>query len=910
MRKTLIIFLMLALCAGTLFAALVGPLAKPDVAIAGDPDPHTRVFTETYLKSLPTFTGHYTLTKAKSPYNYFEQDWKGVDVSYLLETVVGLAAGTEGIKFQADDGFAKDYSLDEIRGAGNPRGLKTLLGYMYATVSGDNPHAPDPVGAPWVAPLTPDTLVSNLEGPFRTVLPQTIEGPSSLNTAYSPPGNGTSGNWSKSVQLVRAIEIKPLPAGMTELTPAELGALPDDQILVYGNIQPISISGISPDVGIAGTEVTISGYGFGTSQGTSYVSFGAVQATTYTAWGPQEIKCKVPAEATGNLKVTVTTPETTTNGVDFIVFSKMYTETALKAMTQSGGHYTSQSAGTTYREQDWLGVDLQYLLETNLGIPTTASGIKIQGANTYFYADLDMAQMRGNNNPRGLKTILGYLSGTRTTNPPALDGEMHGDGGFPSVAPVTPTTPDTGPFRSVMPQTVEGPGPTNTNYSPLGTGDTNTFAWIQNVRAIAVKPLPAGIAELTGPEVEAMPSNQVLVYGYIFPDLTITSSKTTGGSITPEGATPVPFGGSQHYDIAANTGYQITDVKVDGSSKGVVSTYDFTNVVANHTIDAYFALNVYAIGASADPTEGGNVSGSGLYNHGDPVNMHAVPNAGWYFVNWTEGGTEVSTNADYSFTAEGNRILVAHFKPYAEIDDVDPTAGKTNTLVTITGVGFGDTQGTSFVSFGSVNAVYIESWSDTQVVCKVPPGAAGLVNLTLTTDKGTSNTVPFNVLPVISKVAPKSGMAWAVVTVSGSGFGDKRGTSFVRFGGVQVTSYVSWSNTEIVCKVPAAAYGSVNVAVETSGGRSNLMPFKVVPRVTRFSPMSGAPGTVVTLSGNGFGDKRKTSTVTFGNTPVTQYVSWSNTQIKVKVPAMAAGVTLIKVNTPGGTSVGAVFTVK
>ncbi|MEW6555149.1 MAG: IPT/TIG domain-containing protein [Actinomycetota bacterium] len=909
MRKTLIIFLMLALCAGTLFAVLAGPTARPDVALAS-PDPHTRVFTETYLKSMPTFSGHYTLTKSSSPYTYFEQDWKGVDLSYLLETEVGLAPGTTGIKIQADDGFGRSHTLDEMRGNSNPRGLKTLLAYMYATASADNPHAPDPVGAPWVAPLTPDTLVSNADGPFRSVLPQTIEGPSSSNTAYSPPGTGTAGNWSKSVKLVRAIEVLPLPAGMTELSAAELGALPDDQILVYGNIQPQSITDVSPQVGIAGTEVTITGYGFGTTQGTSYVNFGGVQATSYTSWGPQEIKCRVPAEATGNVQVTAMVPNGVTNAVPFIVFSKMYTETALKAMTQSGGHYTSQNAATTYREQDWLGVDLQWLLETDVGIPATATGIKIQGGDSYYAADLTMAQMRGNSNPRGLKTLLGYLSGTRITNPLALNGLMDGTGGFPSVAPVTPTTYDTGPFRSVMPQAVEGPGSTNINYNPLGSGDSNASAWVQNVRAVEVKPLPAGISELTGPEVDALPDNQVLVYGYIFPDLTITSSATAGGTITPLGATTVPFGGSQHYDIAASTGYHITDVEVDSSSVGAVTTYDFTDVTANHTIDAFFEINNYTIAVSADPTEGGTVSGGGGFDYGTPVNLQATPNPGWYFVNWTEGGAEVSTNADYSFTAEADRTLVANFKPYAEITNAAPTAGKTNTLVTITGVGFGDTQGTSFVSFGSVNAAYIESWSDTQVVCKVPPGSAGLVNLTLTTDKGTSNAVPFSVLPFISKVAPKSGVAWTVVTVSGSGFGDTKGTSFVRFGGVQVTSYVSWSNNEIVCKVPAAAYGSINVAVETTGGRSNLMPFKVVPRVTRFSPMSGAPGTVVTLTGNGFGDRRKTSTVTFGNTPVTQYVSWSNNQIKVKVPAMAAGPTLIKVTTPGGTSVGAVFTVK
>jgi len=72
---------------------------------------------------------------------------------------------------------------------------------------------------------------------------------------------------------------------------------------------------------------------------------------------------------------------------------------------------------------------------------------------------------------------------------------------------------------------------------------------------------------------------------------TITATADTGGTITPSGAVIVNSGASKTFTIAANGGYQISNVLVDGVSKGAVATYTFTNVTANHTIRAMFKKN-------------------------------------------------------------------------------------------------------------------------------------------------------------------------------------------------------------------------------------------------------------------------------------------------------------------------------
>ena len=83
---------------------------------------------------------------------------------------------------------------------------------------------------------------------------------------------------------------------------------------------------------------------------------------------------------------------------------------------------------------------------------------------------------------------------------------------------------------------------------------------------------------------------------------TITASAGANGSITPPGATPVSAGANQSYIITPDPGYHVADVLVDGGSVGAVTTHDFLNVQANHTIDASFALTNVTISAAPPVT--------------------------------------------------------------------------------------------------------------------------------------------------------------------------------------------------------------------------------------------------------------------------------------------------------------------
>ena len=80
----------------------------------------------------------------------------------------------------------------------------------------------------------------------------------------------------------------------------------------------------------------------------------------------------------------------------------------------------------------------------------------------------------------------------------------------------------------------------------------------------------------------------------------ITPSAGVGGTISPSTVQDVLYGNSTTFTMTPNTGYQIADVLVDSSSVGAVSTYTFSNVVANHIIAASFSATPVVIPGDID----------------------------------------------------------------------------------------------------------------------------------------------------------------------------------------------------------------------------------------------------------------------------------------------------------------------
>lgn len=77
----------------------------------------------------------------------------------------------------------------------------------------------------------------------------------------------------------------------------------------------------------------------------------------------------------------------------------------------------------------------------------------------------------------------------------------------------------------------------------------------------------------------------------------------------------------------------------------------------------------FEIALIAEPSEGGTLSGDGMYPSGDSVVVSAEANAGFLFLNWTEDDMVVSEDTEYRFVIDRPMKLYAHFVSITGVED-------------------------------------------------------------------------------------------------------------------------------------------------------------------------------------------------------------------------------------------------
>lgn len=180
-------------------------------------------------------------------------------------------------------------------------------------------------------------------------------------------------------------------------------------------------------------------------------------------------------------------------------------------------------------------------------------------------------------------------------------------------------------------------------------------------------------------------------------------------------------------------------------------------------------------------------------------------------------------------------------------------------------------------------------------------------------------------VPEITSVVPPVGSPGDLVVINGENFGSVRDMSYVEIAGSKLTasSYISWSNNCIKIVLPANVQDGLLV-VGTKEMRSKPalfaneveipVPVPAVqqvskPVITMLSSDKLSVGELLVISGNNFGDSKNQSKVLFTmdcNNKISEadyknvalltenmipaseddfdYVSWSNTEISVRVP--------------------------
>ena len=161
-------------------------------------------------------------------------------------------------------------------------------------------------------------------------------------------------------------------------------------------------------------------------------------------------------------------------------------------------------------------------------------------------------------------------------------------------------------------------------------------------------------------------NNQAAVFGICPPInyISATSSPSEGGSVTGSGYYYTNRSCTVH--ATANAGYSFVNWTENGTQVSTNPSYTFT-VNRDRTLKANFQRKNYIITTTANPTNGGSATGGSTYQPGQICTVRAVTNSGFVFVNWTENGTQVSTDANYTFTVSNSRNLIANFQRYYTI---------------------------------------------------------------------------------------------------------------------------------------------------------------------------------------------------------------------------------------------------
>ena len=241
-------------------------------------------------------------------------------------------------------------------------------------------------------------------------------------------------------------------------------------------------------------------------------------------------------------------------------------------------------------------------------------------------------------------------------------------------------------------------------------------------------------------------------------EYTIIATAGANGLINPSGAVSVNHGSSQGLTITPDVGYFVSDVHVDSVSVGPVSSYTFTNVTANHTIHAVFAINQYTITATAGANGLINPSGAVSVNHGGSQAFTITPDAGYFISDVHVDSVSVGPVSSHTFTnVTQNHTITASFaqilNPIPRLFSITPSSGFRGDTVHVTYRGLHCVSGvTTMPLMSDIGSSGFTILSDTELVHHIvissnaTLGAHRFYVYNLSPGGGNSDTVLFTVL--------------------------------------------------------------------------------------------------------------------------------------------------------------------
>jgi hypothetical protein len=701
-------------------------------------------------------------------------------------------------------------------------------------------------------------------------------------------------------------------------------------------VPPPTIDSFLPSSGLVGTSVTITGTNL---TGASAVTFHGTSASTFTVDSPTQVTAKVPAGATTG-PIAVTTPGgVATSASDFTV--------TVPAPTVSSFSPASGAVGAVVTVN---GTNMASATAVSFGgvatAPTFVSATQVKAPVPAAAATgkIGVTNPGGTALSAGTFKVLPKLTSFLPANGAAGAGVTIAGSGFTGVSAVklngvaagftadsdhqiTATVPTTATTGKLSVVTAGGTATSLTNFTvvPTITGfspgsaaaasavfvDGTGFGGVTSVKVNGVTAaftrLSAVQLRLTVPTSATSGTISVTTAGgtatsaatlAVLPRVTgfTPASAAVGTTVTINGnafsgATSVLFNGVLAVP-ATVTPTKITVVEPPDASTGKLTVV--TDAGSGQSVGTFKVLPKLTSFTPPSGPSGTSVTitGSGFTDvaavkfNGAPASFSAdsdhqitatVPTSG------TIGKLSI-------VTAGGTATSLTNFVVVPTITGFTPGSAAAGGLVFVDGTGFG---GVTSVKVNGVTASFAVL-SKVQLRLTVPASATSGA-ISVTTAGGTATSAgTLAVLPRVTGFTPASAAVGATVTVNGNAFG---GATDVLFNGIAAVPATVLA-TKITVPVPADASTGKLAVVTGAGSGQSAATFKVLPKLTSFSPGSGVVGTSVTITGTGFTD---VTTVKFNGHAASTYTRDSSTQITAMVP-LGATTGKISVVTAGGTT--------
>lgn len=227
------------------------------------------------------------------------------------------------------------------------------------------------------------------------------------------------------------------------------------------------------------------------------------------------------------------------------------------------------------------------------------------------------------------------------------------------------------------------------------------------------------VGAVTNLTLQNITQNQSVRVVFVERTYTVNASATAGGTITPSGVNVVACGNAIAFTMAPDYGYHQTGIVVDNDTLPAATSYNFSDVQENHTIEALFEQNTYFVVVDVTGAGSSSVTDTVEVTHGDNLDLMFTPEDCHQVDTILVNGAFVGNSTNYTLTnITENMTVNVVFSVIEYSVNITTTTGGSATQTGNVAVACGDDLN---VTFSADDCYHLDSvWVDGVFVGNVP----------------------------------------------------------------------------------------------------------------------------------------------------------------------------------------------